>query len=119
MSLSPSLGMWKDSAINLADMVKSKESMDEKSMEEKSMEESESSEISLGLTRDSFLNLASLAKKSSSTESVKATNDSMHSIPSATSSGLAPSESDTEEVTDSRYSAFQEDYSDYAGYDME
>ena len=107
--------MWKDSAINLADMVKSKESM-----EEKSQEEGESSEISLGLTRDSFLNLAGLVKKTSSTESVKATNDSIHSIPnSTTSSGLPPSEADAEEVADSRYSAFQDDYSDYAGYDME
>lgn len=126
MSLSPSLGMWKDSALDLASMVKSKESMEEdrqrKHKNESQEEEGESSEVSLGLTRDSFLNLAGLAKKSSSTESVKAPNESEHSMPeSTTSSGLPLSDTSAEDGSepDGRYAAFQEDYSDYAGYDME
>lgn len=133
MSLSPSLGMWKDSAVDLANLVKSKESMeasDHPSTNGKKVEsnksEGESSEVSLGFTRDSFLDLAGLSKRTSSTESVKAVNESEHSVPdSTTSSGLPPSDTSAEDVEeaaeqqDGRYSAFQEDYSDYAGYAME
>jgi len=130
MSLSPSLGMWKDSAVDLANMVKSKESMESADMSERNIQpkdEGESSEISLGLTRDSFLNLAGLAKKSSSTESVKAANESIHSMPESTSSGLPADDTDVEEAADDsqtatangQYSAFNQDYSDYAGYDIE
>ena len=119
MSLTPSLGMWKDSALDLANLVKSKESMESG--------EGAFSEISLGLTRDSFLDLAGLAKKSSSTESAKAQNESEHSLPeSTTSSGLPPSPSETdaeEQVNESQnngqYSSFHGNFAEYDGYDVE
>jgi hypothetical protein len=114
-----SLGMWKDSAIDLAAMAKTKEESNENAESSLPANEGGTAEVSLGGSNDSNPDLAALAMPSSNTESVEAEGSVRSLPPNVASSRMPEEEKDAEEQTDGWYSGFNADYSDYGYYDME
>ena len=116
-----SLGMWKDSAIDLAAMAKSKEESTENSDSFLPTNEGDTAEVSLvkGVSNDSNPVLTDITRPSSNAESSRE-EGSVRSLPTSVACSPTPEEVNAaQEQTDGRYSAFNSDYSEYGSYDME